>query len=73
MLTHRPRKRFGQNFLRAPHVVEQILAAAGLEPGIRVVEIGPGPGALTDRLLAAGAEVIAFEVDRDLAAALEQR
>jgi len=54
-------------------VVEQILAATGLTDGDRIVEIGPGPGALTDRLLAAGAEVIAFEVDRDLAAALENR
>jgi len=70
---HRPRKRFGQNFLRAPHVVEQILAAAEVTAGERVVEIGPGPGALTDRLLAAGACVTAFEVDRDLAAALESR
>ncbi|MHB8709222.1 MAG: rRNA adenine N-6-methyltransferase family protein, partial [Desulfuromonadales bacterium] len=51
MLPHRPRKRFGQNFLRAPHVVEKILAAAGLTPGERVMEIGPGLGALTDRLL----------------------
>lgn len=72
-LNHRPRKRFGQNFLRAPHVVGQILAAAELTPADRVVEIGPGPGALTDRLLAAGVEIVAFEVDRDLAAALEQR
>lgn len=70
---HRPRKRFGQNFLRAPHVVEQILAAADLLPGDRVMEIGPGLGALTDRLLAAGAMVTACEVDRDLAAALERR
>jgi 16S rRNA (adenine1518-N6/adenine1519-N6)-dimethyltransferase len=70
---HRPRKRFGQNFLRAPHVVEQILLAADLSPGERVMEIGPGLGALTDRLLAAGAEVLAVEVDRDLAAALTAR
>ncbi|MCM2265494.1 MAG: 16S rRNA (adenine(1518)-N(6)/adenine(1519)-N(6))-dimethyltransferase RsmA [Desulfuromonadales bacterium] len=70
---HRPRKRFGQNFLRAPHVVEKILAAAELTPGERVVEIGPGLGALTDRLLENGALVTAFEVDRDLAAALERR
>ena len=73
MLSHRPRKRFGQNFLRAPHVVEQILAAAALVPGERVMEIGPGQGALTDRLLASGALVLACEVDRDLAAALESR
>ena len=70
---HRPRKRFGQNFLRAPHVVEQILAAAEVTVAAPVVEIGPGPGALTDRLLAAGAYVTAFEVDRDLAAALQNR
>ena len=72
-MNHRPRKRFGQNFLRAPHVVEQILAAAELSAGERVMEIGPGRGALTDQLLAAGAEVLACEVDRDLAAALECR
>ncbi len=72
-VAHRPRKRFGQNFLRAPQVIEQILAAAGLAPGDRVMEIGPGLGALTDRLLAAGASVVAFEVDRDLAAALTSR
>lgn len=72
-LPHRPRKRFGQNFLRAPHVVAQILAAAELSPGERVMEIGPGLGALTDQLLAAGAEVLACEVDRDLAAALAVR
>lgn len=72
-MDHRPRKRFGQNFLRAPHVVEQIIAAADLARGDRVLEIGPGLGVLTDRLLAAGAEVIACEVDRDLAAALERR
>jgi 16S rRNA (adenine1518-N6/adenine1519-N6)-dimethyltransferase len=71
--SHRPRKRFGQNFLRAPHVVEQILAAADLASGDRVMEIGPGLGALTDRLLASGAQVLACEVDRDLAAALERR
>jgi len=73
MTEHRPRKRFGQNFLRAPHVVEQILLAAELSPGERIMEIGPGLGALTDRLLAAGAEVLAVEVDRDLAAALTAR
>jgi 16S rRNA (adenine1518-N6/adenine1519-N6)-dimethyltransferase len=73
MTAHRPRKRFGQNFLRAPHVVEQILKAAALSPGERVMEIGPGLGALTDRLLAAGAEVLAVEIDRDLAAALTAR
>jgi 16S rRNA (adenine1518-N6/adenine1519-N6)-dimethyltransferase len=73
VLTHRPRKRFGQNFLRAPQVVDKILAAAALTPGEQVMEIGPGLGALTDRLLASGALVLACEVDSDLAAALERR
>lgn len=72
-MNHRPRKRFGQNFLRAPHVVEQIVAAAGIAPGDRVLEIGPGEGVLTGRLLAAGALVTACEIDRDLAAALQSR
>lgn len=72
-MEHRPRKRFGQNFLRAPHVIAGILAAAELSPGEAVVEIGPGLGALTGPLLAAGARVVAFEVDRDLAAALAER
>lgn len=72
-MNHRPRKRFGQNFLRAPHVVGKILAAAELTSGERVMEIGPGLGALTDKLLENGACVLACEVDRDLAAALENR
>ena len=72
-MEHRPRKRFGQNFLRAPHVVAGILAAAELAPEEAVVEIGPGLGALTDPLLGTGARLTAFEVDRDLAAALVER
>lgn len=70
---HRPRKRFGQNFLRAPHVIAGILAAAELAPEEEVVEIGPGLGALTEPLLEAGARLTAFEVDRDLATALVER
>jgi 16S rRNA (adenine1518-N6/adenine1519-N6)-dimethyltransferase len=69
----RPKKRFGQNFLRDPSVVDKILAAARLEPDDRVLEIGPGLGVLTDRLLATGAEVTVMEVDRDLIAGLEAR
>jgi len=71
MTSHRPRKRFGQNFLRDPHVLDSILRAADLQEGDRVMEIGPGAGALTRRLLATGLPVLAIEIDRDLAAALE--
>lgn len=62
----RPKKRFGQNFLRDMSVVDRILAAAELEPQDRVLEIGPGLGVLTDRLLERAREVQVMEVDRDL-------
>ncbi|MEE9570839.1 MAG: rRNA adenine N-6-methyltransferase family protein, partial [Gammaproteobacteria bacterium] len=45
--THRPRKRFGQHFLHDQSVAARIVRAIGAKPGERVVEIGPGLGALT--------------------------
>jgi 16S rRNA (adenine1518-N6/adenine1519-N6)-dimethyltransferase len=73
MSNPRPRKRFGQNFLHDQHVLDRIVSAAELQTNDRVLEIGPGPGALTTRLLATGLPVLAVEIDRDLAKALEQR
>ncbi len=73
MSNPRPRKRFGQNFLHDQHVLDRIVAAAELQETDRVLEIGPGPGALTTRLLATGLPVLAVEIDRDLAKALEER
>jgi len=72
-MDHRPKKCFGQNFLRDRQVVEQIISAAELEPDDRVLEIGPGLGVLTDRMLPLAREVVVVEVDRDLAAALRSR
>jgi len=63
---HRFKKRFGQNFLQDRHVIERILAAAQLHCGDRVVEIGPGRGALTEPLLAATGNVTVCEIDPDL-------
>ena len=63
----RPRKSLSQNFLTDPEALDAIVAAAELEPGDRVVEIGPGLGVLTRRLLAAGASVLAVELDPRLA------
>ena len=63
----RPRKSLSQNFLTDPDVLDAIVAAAELAPGDRVVEIGPGLGVLTRRLLAAGASVLAVELDARLA------
>jgi 16S rRNA (adenine1518-N6/adenine1519-N6)-dimethyltransferase len=70
---HQTRKRFGQHWLTDSSVLERIVAAAELQPGERVLEVGPGRGALTQRLLATGlAELHAIELDRDLVAGLRQ-
>ena len=63
----RPRKSLSQNFLTDPDVLDTIVAAADLHPGDNVVEIGPGLGVLPRRLLAAGASVLAVELDARLA------
>lgn len=65
----RAKKRFGQNFLE-PVWVEKVLRAIAPEPGDAFLEIGPGPGALTRPLAASASQVVAVEIDRDLAAAL---
>lgn len=65
------RKRFGQHFLHDPTVLEHIVAEIGPRPDDRIVEIGPGRGALTRLLLEAGNGALdAIEIDRDLAALL---
>jgi 16S rRNA (adenine1518-N6/adenine1519-N6)-dimethyltransferase len=68
----RPRKALSQNFLTDPAALDAIVAAAELMPGDRVVEVGPGLGVLTRRLLAAGASVLAVELDPRLAAYLRR-
>lgn len=61
------RKRFGQNFLVNRAHLERIVDLAALEPGMSVVEIGPGPGALTAALLRRDVCLTSVELDRDLA------
>jgi 16S rRNA (adenine1518-N6/adenine1519-N6)-dimethyltransferase len=63
------RKRFGQHFLE-PAWVAKVIRAIDPQPDDTVVEIGPGRGALTRALLERARAVIAFEIDRDLAAGL---
>ncbi|MFN6344377.1 MAG: 16S rRNA (adenine(1518)-N(6)/adenine(1519)-N(6))-dimethyltransferase RsmA [Cyanobium sp.] len=71
---HRARKRFGQHWLMDQAVLDRIVAAAEIEPGESLLEIGPGRGALTERLLASPASgVAAVELDRDLLQGLQQR
>lgn len=71
--TARPRKSLGQHFLVDNRILSRIAAAAELGAGDLVVEIGPGRGALTRRLLAQAARVVAVEMDGDLARALPAR
>ncbi len=71
MTGHRPRKRFGQHFLHDASVVARIVRAIDARPGDRVVEIGPGLGALTGALLQSCGSLDVIELDRDLAAALQ--
>ncbi|MGB8700008.1 MAG: 16S rRNA (adenine(1518)-N(6)/adenine(1519)-N(6))-dimethyltransferase RsmA [Thermosynechococcaceae cyanobacterium] len=62
----RPRKQFGQHWLRSQKTLQSIVQAADLTVGDRVLEIGPGQGALTQSLLQTPAAVVAVEIDRDL-------
>lgn len=66
-LGHKARKRFGQNFLNDPYIIDGIVSAINPRPGQNLVEIGPGLGAITEPV---GREVDKFtviELDRDLA------
>ncbi len=60
------KKSLGQNFLANPHVLDRIIGAAAIRPSDTVLEVGPGKGALTERLVATGASIIAIEKDRRL-------
>lgn len=60
------KKSLGQNFLVNEGVLDRIVSTAALAPADTVVEVGPGTGALTTRLVATGAHVIAIEKDRRL-------
>jgi 16S rRNA (adenine1518-N6/adenine1519-N6)-dimethyltransferase len=71
--THRARRRFSQNFLVDRNVVERIVQAINPKPGDRVLEIGPGLGALTGPLLHRLLRLDSVEIDRDAAHALQAR
>jgi 16S rRNA (adenine1518-N6/adenine1519-N6)-dimethyltransferase len=69
----RPKKKWGQNFLRNRGAVERIVAALEPEPGELIVEIGPGEGVLTEKLIAFPNEILAIEIDPELADRLRTR
>ncbi len=67
------KKRFGQNFLHDESVIAAILDAFSAQKGERVLEIGPGQGALTRSLLNSGALIDVVEIDNDLIDQLQRR
>jgi 16S rRNA (adenine1518-N6/adenine1519-N6)-dimethyltransferase len=72
-LSHRPKKRFGQNFLHDPIVIQKIVNAINPKSGDHLVEIGPGQAALTIPLLLAAGAMDAVEIDRDLIPIVQQQ
>ena len=65
-------KKFGQNFLIDPHVLDKIIAAAEITKDDFVLEIGPGIGTLTQYLAEAAGKVVAVEIDRNLLPILQE-
>ena len=59
-------KKFGQNFLIDPHVLDKIITAVGPEAGDGILEVGPGIGTLTQALAERAGQVVAVEIDRHL-------
>lgn len=68
----RPNKKLSQNFLIDGNILRNIVKAADVQPQDQVLEIGPGPGSLTEMLLEKGAYVVAVETDKILGQALER-
>ena len=66
-----PRKSLSQNFLIDKNIILKLIALAQIKPDDKVLEIGSGPGAITEELLAAGAHVLAVEMDRLFSAHLK--
>jgi 16S rRNA (adenine1518-N6/adenine1519-N6)-dimethyltransferase len=70
---HKPRKRFGQNFLQKQIVIDGILHAIHPQPDDLMVEIGPGLGALTNPLAKALKQLHVIELDRDIVKTLREK
>ena len=72
-MSHKPRKRFGQNFLHDKMVIQRIVNSINPRPGDHIVEIGPGEGALTELVLDKIGSMDVVELDRDLIPLLKIR
>ena len=72
-MEHRARKRFGQNFLHDPIVIDRIVRSINPKADDAMVEIGPGLGAITQPVLELVDQLNVIEIDRDVRAILEQK
>ncbi|MDE2053385.1 MAG: 16S rRNA (adenine(1518)-N(6)/adenine(1519)-N(6))-dimethyltransferase RsmA [Xanthomonadaceae bacterium] len=72
-MSARPKKHYGQHFLHERGVIERIVAAIAPRPDDRIIEVGPGEGALTLPLLQAAGRLTAIELDADLIEPLRLR
>jgi 16S rRNA (adenine1518-N6/adenine1519-N6)-dimethyltransferase len=72
-MSPRAKRRLGQHFLSDPSILRRIAAATLAGPDDTVLEIGPGPGGLTEELLKLGCRIVAIERDADLLATLRTR
>jgi len=68
---HTFKKKFGQNFLKDDNILNKIINESKIPNDTLVIEIGPGEGALTDKLKDVASNVLAFEIDKDLKPFLE--
>lgn len=67
------KKKFGQNFLTSEEILDEVISKANISKDDIILEIGPGIGTLTAKLLETGAEVISVEVDLELVKPLKDR
>jgi 16S rRNA (adenine1518-N6/adenine1519-N6)-dimethyltransferase len=72
-MVHKPRKRFGQNFLVDEQVINQIVSTVSPKKNDTIIEIGPGKGALTFPLINHLKKIHVIEIDRDLISLLQKR
>ena len=72
-MPHKPRKRFGQNFLVDQQIINQIVSTISPKKNDHIIEIGPGTGALTFPLIDYLENIHVIEIDRDLIALLQKK
>ncbi|MDZ7626355.1 MAG: rRNA adenine N-6-methyltransferase family protein [Ignavibacteriaceae bacterium] len=70
---NKPKKRFGQNFLQDENILNKIVKEINPQPDDAIIEIGPGYGALTQKLISSTENLIAVEIDKELAKDLKER